>query len=138
MPLQLARYLTSKESIVLHYENPFLIKTLVWHEHLKYRMNDSKNWENEFYLLIRRNGGIVEELNDDQKKILKVSGNKIRSDSRTHYNGLGLISDKCGIGDCVVEGGQQCLAQQLAGFVVCLHQHAQPLGQRLDVLRGVE
>lgn len=91
--------LIEEEKLVLYYEDDQFIDTLVEYEHEKLRFNDTENYSNVLFEIIKRNGGTIKGFTDyrgaseQTKKNLKSSSRVVRSEGKKNYKELGESSD---------------------------------------------
>jgi hypothetical protein len=93
------RKLVEEKRLVLRHEDNHFLKTLARYEHKKLTLNNTNNYSELLFDIIRRNGGTVKGELDYSKKntveTIKTSTIMLKKDSNDYYNGTGINADNC-------------------------------------------
>lgn len=81
---KIAKELVANKMMVLKHEDDLFIDMLVDFEYKKRILEDSEEYSNQLFLLLRRNGGIVREEIDVKRSVIETSTRMLKSDSRDH------------------------------------------------------
>lgn len=79
---KLVRALCAEKYLKLKHEDDFFLNTLIDFEHEKLVLRDSELYSENFFMMIRRNGGVVLEITESQKELLKTSSRMIKTEAR--------------------------------------------------------
>lgn len=82
MDYKVVRLLSAHKYLKLKHEDDFFLNTLVEFEYEKLCLRNSEEYSKNFFKMIRRNGGIVIEIKEHQKEVLKTSSRMIKKDAR--------------------------------------------------------
>lgn len=81
---KLAKELVSTQMMTLRHEDDLFLDMLVDYEYKKRLLENSDEYARQLFTLIRRNGGIVREEINPNKKVIETSTRMLKSASRDH------------------------------------------------------